>query len=285
MPAQAQEGTLAGRTASPAPGTQWWEVNSEAWDSFASFDGERIFGRSDQYDFDIAVAFESEYSLWGRQVSQQAIVPEFVSRSPLFGGEGYAVLNAVVPLDSSPFATQLHLLGGWKYHLTPILDVDIGGDFAFYDDDVTGPGLPADNGGTFFSPFYVGLLGRVFLTPSLYFSFEPDLQQVSIIAGLDQSFDLKPVTGVAGLSFTLHATAGWLDATAWRGNDGPRDLRISYTYWDIRGDLKYALTKNLSTSIGIRYAGNDDDDGERLGGVDLGNNEMLWGGVGLRYSF
>ena len=128
-------------------------------------------------------------------------------------------------------------------------------------------------------------MGRVLLNPSFYFSYEPDLEQAIFAAGLDEEFDLGAATGVSGLSFKFHATVGWLDAQAWRGNLSSQDLEISYTYWDVRGDLRYALTKDLSASIGIRYAGNDDDDGERLGGVDLGNNEMLWGGVGLRYKF
>ena len=282
--AHAQDGKLPGPSAVPASGPEWYAINPEAWHSFRSFDSERILGKWDQQEWYFKVQFESEYVVWGRKVAQQTWIPSIEQRGPLFGGEGYIIVDAVLPMDTEN-ADFLGIKGGWKYALTPVVNIDVGGDFVYINSEVMGPGIPAAFGDKELGPLYIGLIGNCpVFTPSVYFIYEPVLRQTIVLGGIVHTWE----TPVEGLAVSASAQLGWLDADRWQGDTvapAGGNLAIDYIYWELSADLRYEVCGHFVASIGVRYSGNDGDDHETLGGIDLGPNQQIWFGTEWSFPF
>lgn len=286
--ARSQDGQLAGEVASPATGPEWYSVNTEAWDSFASMDVTRMFGTWDEQGFSVGSGFDTEFVLWGKRIAKNTFTPEFTWTGPLFGGESYTSLVGVVPTDAK-FARQLWILGGWRYNLVPLVDVDIGGNVVLADKHVYGPGFVNDYGWKQRGTLYLGLIGRVLLQPSVYGIYDFDLGQSILQLGLAHSFDLASVTSIDGLSLDLKGNYGWLQANSWFARDrapGGGQWRNAYSYWQASSDLVYRMDRGVSLSIGARYAGNNDGRGANgYNNLDLGPDQMVWFNARVSYSF
>ncbi|MBC2596373.1 hypothetical protein H5P28_19060 [Ruficoccus amylovorans] len=294
LPLHGQDGQTAGEYAYTPTGTDWdeWDdVNTEAWSSFESFDMERWVGTWDDQSFGLNFSYESQTVIWGSQAAQQSIMPEFVWLGPLFGGEGYTSIKGIIPLDSR-FSEQMFIYGGWKYHLTPDVDVDIGGNIVLATKQNYGPGVPTPwgSGWSDRGTVYIGLIANCLLHPSVYMEYDFMLDQKNLIFAIQQDWDLHEEFGLPeGLVLDFEARFGWLSANAWLGNGrtpGGQQWRNGYVYSENQLNLIYNFFEGFSTYVGVRYAWNNDGTGPTgINGIEMGPDSMVWFGAGVGYEF
>lgn len=293
--AHAQSGDRPKTTVSDviAPNAQWHEINPEAWDAAASGDSERMFGRMDEQRFGLSFEYQSEATLWGYRMAQHTFKPTFEWLGPLFGGESYTEISAFLPADTTNYANQLWIYGGWRYHLTPMFDVDIGGTFIFADKRLAGPGFLADDGWRARGTIYLGLMGRHWLSPYTYVIYDFALDQTRFVLALKPELPLTDL-GLPLEGFSLEGLlgGGYLDAKRWLGSPNPTNWSNSYVYWETGVKLKYRFEgtlQGLTTHIGVLYSGNNDGAAYRSfpnsGNANTGPRQQLSFITGVSYDF
>lgn len=133
---------------------------------------------------------------------------------------------------------------------------------------------------------YVGVSADVLLSPALYFYYDFDLEQIVLEFSVGYSFDLGEYVGAEGVSFDIGAYYGWLDANDVTGQGGAANAANGYMYGGITGDLVYALSENVSTSLGVRYSFNNDGSGTPVGNqVNQGKEGNIWFGATLGFAY
>lgn len=264
--ANAQVGQIAGASAVdlPAPTAAQHQphINPEAWDSFVSGDTERMFGEWSEQTLRLNFEYRSEASLWGYRIGEQVLVPSLELLGPLFGGESYTEVRGYLPTQGDNYANQLWVIGGWRYHLTPYLDVDVGGNFVFADKRLGGPGVAANAGWRARGTIYLGLVGRHWLQPSLYGVYDFELDQPQVFLGLLPSLSLESL-GIDAPGFFLDGqfAVSYLKGNRWFGEpnpDNPIHWSNAYVYWETGVRLRYEFDGTLSGAsahIGVSYSG------------------------------
>ncbi|MEO0797091.1 MAG: hypothetical protein AAFX93_18195 [Verrucomicrobiota bacterium] len=277
----AQDGIPASDAASQAPDNKPFAVNTEAWDSFVSFNGERIFGDPKEHNFIPAVAYYSSYTVSGKRVAKSTIVPSFSTNGPMFGGEGYGTITGVLPLEGD-FVNQLNFNGGWKYNLMEYLGLDVGGGFSFYSENSFGDGQPNQFGSYYRNKIYFGLIGRVPLSPAAYAVYDMQLEQIKFVAGVSETIDLAEDWSIFG-----EGRFGYASANSYLGDSrAPLAGKWSngYAYWLLSADLRWNAYKGLVLTAGVGYTGNND--GTRgIANIDLGPENTVYGKFSVSYSF
>jgi len=256
-------------------------INTEAWDSFISFNGERIMGKPSQHDYTIQAAYYSSYTSVGKRLAKSTFLPAFATSGPMFGGDGYATLSGVVPFDSDD-TYQIGFTGGWKYRLLEYLDVDVGGGLIFYDKNSFGAGQPYNLGSYYRGPLYFGFIGHFPLHPAIYVVYDTQLEQLQVVVGVSESWELAE-------DWTLFAEArlGQLSSNSYLG-DSEDPLygkwRNGYTYWKAAADLTWTPWESFAITAGIGYTGNNDGT-VGINGVDLGPENTVYGKISVGYTF
>lgn len=268
----------------------WHEVNGEAWDAAVSGDSQRMLGRWSDQRFEVGISYESEDSRWGKKIGQEAITPGVTWDSPLFGGEAYTDFAVVLPLESRE-ADRYYIYGGWKYALTSLFAADIGGNFVFTDKPVYGPGIAHPRYGYKQSGnVYLGLILTTLLNPSLYFIYEPELEQYQTQLGVFHSLELSRWIPISGLSLDAALQAGYIDASRWNGGRSTiqgKSWSNSYAYLSGTLDLAWKPCPNFRIAVGGRFAANNDGEG-RAGPnreFNLGPESLAWFGSRASISF
>jgi len=278
-PMLAQDGRPASKVASPAPDNPF-SINTEAWDSFVSLDGQRILGDPDQHRFIPAVTYFTSYTVSGKRIAKSTAVPSFTTTGPMFGGQGYLTLRGVLPFDSDETA-QFTTDGGWKYHLFEWLDINAGGGLAFYDQDSFGEGQPTPFGSWYRSKIYAGLIGRIVFNPAGYVVYDSELEQVNFVTGLSEEYEINDELSIFG-----EARFGYASSSDYLGNTTvfTGKWKNSYAYWLTSADLKWTPLKGLAVTAGLGYTGNNDGSTGILL-IDLGPENTLYGKFSVSYAF
>jgi hypothetical protein len=269
--------------ASPANGPAWYTVNPEAWDSFVSFNGQRIFGKGDQQDFTVGVDYTNRPIRYGKKAGGSSVLPEFTWVGPLFGGEGYTAVGGTLPLES-PYAQELDAIGGWRYHLTDWTDIDIGGNLLFYNKSVQGSGLPAPWGTKSAGDIYVGFTGRVISRPAIYYSYDPTFGRSILSGRVSHVLDLGDLLGVEGLYLGGKLEVGLLQANVYNGGNkvAGQNWRNGYVFFQASLDADYEVYHGVYLRLGGTWAVNNDGSGSTgIAGTNLGpdNNVSFHGGI------
>jgi len=277
----AQDGRPASDVASPAPSDSL-AINTEAWDSFISFNGQRIFGDPKEHRFVPAVTYYSSYTNAGKRISKSTVVPSFSTSGPMFGGEGYLTLEGVLPFESDE-TYQFTTNGGWKYHLLEWVDIDVGGGLAFYDKNSFGEGQPSNFGTYYRGKIYGGLIGRILFNPAGYVVYDNQLEAVNLVAGLSETYEINDDLSIFG-----EGRFGYMSSGSYFGNSEPflvGKWRNGYAYWLLSADLQWRTpVKGLAVTGGIGYTGNNDGaTGVLL--IDLGPENTVYGKFSVSYTF
>ncbi len=280
LPLVAQDGQPAGQYASSAP-DEPLSVNTEAWDSFISFNGDRILGDPSEHKYVPGATYYTSYTSVGKRIAGDAIVPSFSTSGPLFGGDGYGTFSGVLPFDGQ-YTEQFNGIGGWKYHLMEHLDVDVGGGLGIYADNSFGEGQPNAFGSWYRSKFYFGFIGDVMLQPAIYFTYDSQLEQAAGVFGISERWQLAE-----DWAFFWEGRVGYLNANSYFGDSGPPaggKWQNGYAYWLTAIELTWDVIENGAIAIGAGYTGNNDG---KVGfaGIDLGPEDTFYGKVSISYSF
>jgi len=288
--AVAQDGFLAGSSAFAPESSSAFEVNTRAYDElFEGAGGGNWFGTWEEQIFRLSAQFNSETVIWGTKVSQQSFTPRIDWISPMFGGESYFSVSGITPLDRAD-ADQLWINTGWKYRIFSSLDIDIGGNTVFFSRRVAGPGVVATNyGHRYRNDVYLGLIARVLLEPSLYVSYDTELQQLLVQGGVNYSLPIGSYFSMDGLSLDMTARVGYLNANKWLARSVAftgQNYTPTYFFGEVKADLVYRIGDGLKLNAGVRYAGNTEGTGASgFPGLSLGPDNMVWFGAGVGYEF
>lgn len=130
---------------------------------------------------------------------------------------------------------------------------------------------------------YAGATADVLLSPSLYVYYDFDLEQAVVEASIAYSFDLEQYTHITGLSLENSAYFGTVNTRKrFAGNAGI--AKNDYVYFGFASDIAYAITDNVSTSFGIRWAINNDGQGGNS--VNQGQKDnQFWVGASLGFAY
>lgn len=193
------------------------------------------------------------------------------------GGEVYAGVWGSLPISNYDGVKEFDYYIGYN-HAIDIVTVDAG--FTYY----SYAGTPNR-----FSPaqhtreIYIGASADVLLSPSVYFYYDFDLNQTVFEGSISYSLDLTQYTNVEGLSLENKAYLGFLNARKAQAQPGTQ--KNGYTYFGFASDIAYAVSENVSTSFGIRWAmNNDGHNGNSVNGSGTKDNQFWFGAsVGLAY--
>ncbi|MGE9295173.1 MAG: hypothetical protein ACQKBV_02655 [Puniceicoccales bacterium] len=279
-PLCAQDGRPATDVATPAPGGAMG-VNTEAWDSFISFNGQRIFGKPSDQQLIPAVTYFTSFTSSGKRIAKNTIVPSFSTSGPMFGGQGYMTIQGVIPFESE-YVAQFNTNGGWKYNLVEWLDIDVGGGFAFYDENSFGEGQANPNGSYYRSKIYLGFIGKMLFDPAAYVVYDSQLQQVNLVAGLSETYEISDDWSIFG-----EGRFGYLSSQSYFGDSrSPISGKWSngYAYWLLSADIQWTPFDGAALTAGIGYTGNNDGTvGVDL--IDMGPENTVYGKFSFSYSF
>lgn len=276
----AQDGQPANDYASAAP-SEPLKVNTEAWDSFISFNGERIMGDPADHQYVPSLTYYTSYASAGKRIARDTIVPSFSTSGPLFGGDGYGTFSGVLPFDSQ-YAKQFNGIGGWKYHLMEKIDIDVGGGFGLYDKNSFGEGQPNGFGSWYRSKLYLGFIGDFMLQPAAYFVYDTQLEQVQGVFGISEKWNLAE-----NWDLFAEARAGYLNANSYFGDSGPPaggKWQNGYAYVLTSLEINWTPFKNAKVGLGVSYTANNDGT-TGFANIDMGPEDTVYGKFSLSYAF
>jgi hypothetical protein len=287
QPAQAQLTADPYKFASPENGPSWTTVNPDAWASFTSGNFTRMFGSGKQQDFTVSADYTSRVITYGKKSAGKAILPDATWVGPLFGGEGYTGVSGVLPLQS-PDAQKLAAKGGWRYHLTDWVNIDIGGNVILYNKSVLSSGAPVPYGAKSSSPIWVGFTGRFISSPALYITYDPIFEQTLETISVEHVFDMGQLACIPNLHLGAKLLVGALQADEYNGGNKVlgHNWRNGYTYGELELNADYELFHNVYLRAGATWALNTDGSGSNgIAGTNLGPDDNLAFHAGVLYAF
>jgi hypothetical protein len=279
--------TDAYKFASPENNPSLTAVNPDAWHSFTSLNATRMFGNFTQQDFSLGVDYTNRVIQDGKKASGRSILPKFTWVGPLFGGEGYTALSGIIPLQS-PYAQQLNVKGGWRYHLDKWINLDLGGNVFLYNKSVLASGYPASFGAKQSSPFYVGVVGRCLASPSFYFTYNPDFGESIETLSVEHVFNLGQLACIDGLYIGPKLVVGMVQANDYNGGNKVlgHNWRNGYTYFELQLNADYEVYHGVYLHAGAEWAMNNDGSGSQgIGGTNLGPDDNVSFRAGVVYAF
>ncbi|MBS1485803.1 MAG: hypothetical protein HP060_03320 [Opitutales bacterium] len=239
----------------------FYDVNPYTWDTFISMDPDLMFGLSQKRSTYLNFEYASDMVIEGMNVGRNAFGAVLVDRGAFFGGDGYCELGAFMPTDANS-AQQFKFAGGWKYNLTELFHLDLGGTFTYTTQRVSGPGIPG-GGMTFYGDFYAGIIVNVPTNPFVYYMYNPDFDAQKIMVGINPIFELDEYFAIKNLSLELQAYYGYVASNRWTGDNkvGGRLMENGYGFVQTEVSLVYVWRDTWRFSVGCGYAYNNDGEG------------------------
>lgn len=236
------------------------DINSHTWDVFVTMDPNLMFGVEETRSTYVNFEFSTDMVIEGMNVGRNAFGSVLVDRGAFFGGDGYCEIGAFMPTDANS-AQQFKFAGGWKYNLTELFHLDLGGTFTYTTQRVSGPGVPG-GGITFYGDFYAGIILNVPTNPFVYYMYNPDFDAQKIMAGINPTFKLDEYFAIKNLTLEMEAYYGYVNANRWTGDNrvGGRLMKNGYGFVQVEAAIVY-VWHSWRFSVGGGYAYNNDGQG------------------------
>lgn len=221
------------------------------------------------------VDFESEYIFRGKEHSDENIQTKVVAEYflPVSGMDAsiYAGAFLMSPLTQADNASALTLGaqttvedfridGGYTYYGYPnrknANGTGIGGTIS----TINNRAIYSDSNEIYIGTAYNGW--KQYFTPSLYFNYNVDLQQLTTEAAARKSFKGDEY-GIAGAELILAGFLGYVQADAYNGDQRAafvQKWKNSYAYVGGSVDVAYNVSNSAKIGTGIRYTYNNDGD-------------------------
>lgn len=222
------------------------------------------------------VDFESEYIFRGKEHSDENIQTKVVAEYflPVSGMDAsiYAGAFLMSPLTQADNASALTLGaqttvedfridGGYTYYGYPnrknANGTGIGGTIS----TINNRAIYSDSNEIYIGTAYNGW--KQYFTPSIYFNYNVDLQQLATEAALRRSFKGDEY-GIAGAELILAGFVGYLQADGYNGDQraaGVEKWKNGYAYIGGSVDVAYNVTNSAKIGAGVRYTYNNDGKG------------------------
>lgn len=195
-------------------------------------------------------AFESEYSFRGVKVGGAALQPSVdFALYDFYAG----VWNNTALREGD--LNEVDFYGGYTLSLTDLLVLDVGAIYYWF------PNVSDSRS----REVYIGAAYDVMLSPAVYVFYDFDLETLTVEASVGHSIPLA--------DYGIERTS--LDLLAYAGYATPRS-DPDWLYYGGSADIVHALNDNLSFSVGVRYAGNDEN---------INPSNQLWFGTAVTLAY
>ncbi len=246
--------------------------------------------------------FETEYVFRAKELQQQSFQPSVEFGFPVLGGDLYTGVWTAQPIKAGE-ANEIDFYAGYAYPVTDMFTLDVGFTYYWYPDsagantNTTYLYAPNPTVGSGYASqtreIYFGVSADVILSPAVYFYYDFDLEQVVVEGSIGYSFDLGEYVGTEGISFDIGGYLGYLSANSYGAGSQRNQLNKwnnGYVYGGITGDLVYAFSENVSSSIGVRWAANNDGEQTSFNAppgvtTSLGPDQNLWFGATVGFAY
>ncbi len=229
---------------------------------------------------DTEVKFSSEYAKRGRKEGCHVFVPKVEVNMPMFEkGKVYAGTSAALGLERGTRNDVAPYLGA-SYDITDMFSVDAGYVHHFYT-SWNLDGFKRDS-----NEIYVGIMADVLLSPSVYFYYDFDAEEVAIEGRVAYSFDFAQF-GVKGVSLDLGAKLGYDSADKPFGihDKSERTGSKDYIYYGLNADLVYNFNEHAKARAGIAYEGNGATDKSWTNSLFGEHTNLVWFNASVDCSF
>lgn len=257
-------------------------INANAMNS--AFDVKpRDFGIDGESSTNARVSYECNLTYSGKKVANNATAFTFEDRRELFSGESYTELSYLYALDKG-YANTFFALMGWKYNLTELFQIDIGGDFAFADRDVYADHRPASLGGGAhnFGNIFFGFIGNVpEIQPFAYYIYDFSFVSHEFRFGFNPEFRIAALKKFK-FDAAIYGAFVHVEDFAY---DSDLDSRESYWYCAFKLSATYDIAENVFVRAGVGYAYNTSDGASNLPTYDCGPRKNLFSSVCVGISF
>jgi uncharacterized protein (TIGR02001 family) len=251
--------------------------------------------QAQDYSLTTSVGWESMYIFRGVELAQE----NFVASAELAVGDFYAgiwtsqpsagatsptIVDPVVVdgeledagIEGGLIGSEVDFYLGYGIAVSDVVSIDVGATLYYYPETTSGDETTFET--------YVGAAFDTMLSPALYIYYDWDLENLTIEGSIGYSIEVADNTSV-----DLGAFIGFVDldspleTTLDMGtpDDVSDDELLSedtYTYIGFLADLVYTINETASTSLGIRYSYNSEDDFE-------GNSDEFWFGGSIVLGF
>jgi hypothetical protein len=205
-----------------------------------------------------SVGFESEYVYRGRNIAHNVAVWTLNGSYKLYKGSLYAGAIGYNGQDATYTENDLYL--GYKLPVYEKFSADFGGTYYWYTNQGTtgSTAFPTGNIDNTFELYTGVIYNGLWVNPAAYVYYDFMLRQFVVEASGKYSWDLAKY-GVANTALDVGAAIGWLNSEDANGDTVAGKPHNGYTYYGVNADVVYSFNKNASASVGIGYAGNDDE--------------------------
>jgi len=231
--------------------------------------GAPMIASADDLSVTVSVDAVSEYVFRGVSFQRGALQPGVELNKNGFTLGAWSSLG--IGETSAASIDEIDVYGGYSWGLSDLADASVG--FTIYHFPDT-PGSLFDFGDASTFEVSAGLAFNTVLAPSITGYYDFDLEAFTVEGGVSHSLPLAEKT-----SLDLGITAGFVTA------DGGGD----YEYGSASAGFGYALSDNVSASIGANFSVSSEDtlrfkvDGN--GNGFTAEDSLLWFGVGISSGF
>ncbi len=218
------------------------------------FESEYVFRGKEHSDENVQTKVIGEYAL-PVQGSGASIYAGAFLMSPITQAANEAVLFAGAKTEMEKFLLE----AGYSYYAYPNRN---GTNFSTQGgaiNPVNNRAIYTDSHEVSLGTAYSGM--RDIATPSLYFHYNFDLQQLTTEAALRRSFG-SDLHGIDGVEFIFSAFAGYVSSRSYNGDNrqGVEQWINSYAYCGATADIAYNISNTSKVGFGVRYTWNKDGD-------------------------
>lgn len=238
------------------------EVDGLSVKAKVDFESEYIFRGKEHSDENVQTKVVAEYALPTSGVSASIYAGAFLM-SPVTQAANESALFLGAKTEVEKFLID----GGYTYYSYANRKSDFG-----YVTTAGGQTVASNNRAHYTDSSELSLGGayagfKDIATPSLYFHYNIDLQQLTTEAAVRRSFKGDEI-GIAGVELILAGFAGYVDARQYNGDQrasGVQNWINAYAYLGGSVDVAYNVTNSAKIGTGIRYTYNNDGDGNDAG--------------------
>lgn len=244
------------------------------------FESEYIFRGKEHSDENVQTKVQAEYALPVQGIGASVYAGAFLM-SPLTQAANEADLFTGVKTEIEKFQLE----AGYTYYGYPNRNGSTGFTQGGAVNPVTNRAVYTDSHEISVGAAYSGMADIV--TPSLYFHYNFDLEQLTTEAAIRRSFKGDEF-GIAGVELILAGFAGYVDARAYNGDQrapGVDKWINSYAYCGASADVAYNVTNAAKVGVGLRYTWNKDGDGNDDARLAGNTDTNFWYGIWAEFRY
>lgn len=225
------------------------------------------------------IAFESQYMFRGHGIADHSIQASVAGNYELFKGSLYGNVWTGVPVgnNASSFAHEVDFTIGYKLPMSEKYTLDFGCFHYWYPDNTAGAVANRTN------EFYAGVSYNGFcINPAAYLYYDINLETITGELSAGYGWDLTKV-GFQKTTLDLLGSLGAVSANDADGDQIDGKTHNGYMYYCLTADVTYHFNDDSLAAVGVRYAGNNDN--QATGNAVYDREDNIWWGMKFTVGF